>query len=177
VVIPDKTQVTNSVWDIDLCSLTITTGGVITLTDLRVFLHYPTKVAGSQLDDKTVNDDKIGFRIPKLTKRQGGSSAAWGNPGTTNFTPFEVKQQIGSVQVSVATGANAGTITITFPEAFGTPPIVIANAASTGAQSESYVVTVRSVSTTTAELHVRDVLQQGLAALVTVNWFAIGGAT
>lgn len=48
--LPAITQTPNTIFDLPICSLTITTGGVITITDERGFLHYGTKVNNAMLD-------------------------------------------------------------------------------------------------------------------------------
>lgn len=56
--IPGATQTLGVQWEISLASLTITTGGVITLTDARAYCHFG-KVATGQLDDNAVSNAKL----------------------------------------------------------------------------------------------------------------------
>lgn len=51
--LPALTQTINTVYEISLAGLTITTGGVITLTDERTFARYATKLGGNQLETLT----------------------------------------------------------------------------------------------------------------------------
>jgi hypothetical protein len=96
--IPALTQSAGSVWDISLASLTITTGGVITVTDLRnyIYPHGP------------------------LYYRQGGSSTVWSTAGTTNQSVnTAVKIEFGVIALSVGVATD-----ITFPSAFSQAPII-----------------------------------------------------
>lgn len=53
--LPALTQTINTVYEISLAGLTITTGGVITLTDERSYAVFATKIAGNQIDTLTKN--------------------------------------------------------------------------------------------------------------------------
>lgn len=55
---PALTQ-SNVLWQVRLATFSITNTGVITLTDTRGFLHYSTKIKGSQLDSTTVDNVTI----------------------------------------------------------------------------------------------------------------------
>lgn len=57
--IPSLTQSDSTVWQERLYSYTITTGGVITLTDARTYAHFNTKVSTAMLDDNAVTTAKI----------------------------------------------------------------------------------------------------------------------
>jgi hypothetical protein len=57
--LPAITQTPNVQWEIVIANLTITTGGVITLTDVRTFCHYATKVSTGMLDDGSVTAVKM----------------------------------------------------------------------------------------------------------------------
>lgn len=52
--IPAMTQTESTTWDIPIASLTITTGGVITLTDDREFLHFATMISEDMLEDDAI---------------------------------------------------------------------------------------------------------------------------
>lgn len=56
---PAVTQNSGSVYEISLATLTITTGGVITVTDDRSFIHYSTRVSAAMIDDDAVTTAKI----------------------------------------------------------------------------------------------------------------------
>jgi len=53
--LPALTQTINTVYEISLAGLTITTGGVITLTDERSYARFATKIGGDQIDTLTKN--------------------------------------------------------------------------------------------------------------------------
>lgn len=74
--IPALTQTAGTTWDIPIAALTITTGGVITITDQRGFVHHNTRVSAAMLDSNAVTDPKIGDR----TVSDAGSPS--GNTGT-----------------------------------------------------------------------------------------------
>jgi hypothetical protein len=57
--LPAITQTAGVQWEIVIANLTITTGGVITLTDARAFCHYATKVSTGMLDDGAVTAVKM----------------------------------------------------------------------------------------------------------------------
>jgi hypothetical protein len=52
---PAITQVAGTTWDIPLAQVSITTGGVITVTDQRVFCHFATLLAYTSIDGGVVN--------------------------------------------------------------------------------------------------------------------------
>src|SRR5215212_5870610 len=51
---PSLTQSTSTTWEIRLATFTITTGGVITLTDARAYVHMSQRVATANIDDAAV---------------------------------------------------------------------------------------------------------------------------
>lgn len=62
--LPALTQSAGTTWEIPLWSIQITTGGVVTLTDERGFLHLNTKVSAAMLDAGAATDAAIGTRTP-----------------------------------------------------------------------------------------------------------------
>jgi hypothetical protein len=56
---PAISQTPGVQWELVIANLTITTGGVITLTDARAFCHYATKVNTGMLDDGVVTAAKM----------------------------------------------------------------------------------------------------------------------
>jgi hypothetical protein len=52
--IPSLTQTSETTFEIRLASFTITTGGVITLTDARTYLHYTIRLDRSRIDGGTI---------------------------------------------------------------------------------------------------------------------------
>jgi hypothetical protein len=75
--IPALTQNPGTIWEIPLASLTITTGGVITITDQRGFVHLNTRVSAAMMDANAVSNDAV---IGNRTVSDGGSPS--GNTGT-----------------------------------------------------------------------------------------------
>lgn len=57
--IPGVTQTPGSTYEVSIATLTITTGGVITLTDARGFVYSATKVATAMLDDNLITNAKL----------------------------------------------------------------------------------------------------------------------
>jgi hypothetical protein len=57
--IPALTQTPGTTWEISLATFTITTGGVITLTDTRQFARFATRVRTDMIEDSAVTEDKI----------------------------------------------------------------------------------------------------------------------
>lgn len=97
---PAITQTPGTTYDIKLYQASITTGGVITLTDERV--------------------------VASPLYRQGGSLTDWSVFGTTNFIVPGYLLQTGVGKAIIANGSKtpAANIVITFPRAFSQPPIV-----------------------------------------------------
>ncbi|MBK8467724.1 MAG: hypothetical protein IPL32_18070 [Chloracidobacterium sp.] len=62
--------------------------------------------------------------IVSVANRQGGSSTDWNTPGTTNYTPASPKIQIGCVNVTIGSGSDGATATVTFPTAYSYKPMV-----------------------------------------------------
>jgi hypothetical protein len=98
---PAITQVAGTVWDIVLCNYTITTAGVITLTDVRSFL--PMAIFG-------------GFSTATATRVQMGT--ATGSPATITFpvafsaTPI-VFFSVSGGTFTITAGPTTSSVTIT----------------------------------------------------------------
>lgn len=56
---PTLTQTDGTTWEIPLAQVSITTGGVITLTDKRTFCHFGTEVTTDMIADQAVTAAKI----------------------------------------------------------------------------------------------------------------------
>lgn len=56
---PALTQTAGTLWQTRLCTFTITTGGVIAITDARAFAHYSTEVVTAMLADLNVTTAKL----------------------------------------------------------------------------------------------------------------------
>jgi hypothetical protein len=119
------TQTIDTLWEITLATLTITTGGAITVTDGRSYCYMPTLVTTENLDADCVDDTIVGNRVPALTKRQGGDATAWAAAGTTDYTPTTIRMQCG-VKSHAHAGVASGYVDIFFFPAFSATPIVVA---------------------------------------------------
>lgn len=110
---PAVTQVDGDVWEISLATLTITTGGVIAVTDTRVFTHFNTKVKAAMIE-------------AIIQQRQGGSATDWCEEGTNNYgSPAGSLQQIGPGLLHWSGAGDPSTYTdIIFPIAFSAKPII-----------------------------------------------------
>lgn len=196
---PALVQTDGTTWDIPLAQASITTGGVITLTDEREYLHPKIMVQTSMLDDDavtlakmaddsvdsdqyvdgsidlvhlsadSVDDTKAGNRMPQFYRRQGGSATIWSTVGTTARTPGAVRMQAGAIQWTGSAAAN-GNITVTFPTAFSYAPLILVSIASGTA---SQVAGVGVVTPSNVNLYWRD-HTGGTPTAVSINWLAIG---
>jgi hypothetical protein len=74
--LPALTQNAGTTWEIAIYSLTITTGGVITLTDVRGWLHANTRVSTAMLDDGAVATAKLADGSVSSAKLASGAALA-----------------------------------------------------------------------------------------------------
>ena len=97
-------------------------------------------VSGAKIANTTIPD--ITLLNGKVKHRQGGSPSNWTTVGATNYNTSaeNVKIQVGSVY------NNASPKTITFPEAFTQPPIVLAQVASVNVNA-CFVVALSATAT------------------------------
>lgn len=122
-------------------------------------------VSGAKIANTTIPDIKL--LNGKVKHRQGGSPSNWTTVGTTNYNTSaeNVKIQVGSVY------NNASPKTITFPEAFTQPPIVLAQVASVNVNA-CFVV---AVSITTTNFACQVYTDAGATnSAQDVRWIAIG---
>lgn len=70
---PMVTQNDGVTWEIALAQVSITVGGVITVTDERNYAHYATAVNTAMLDDDAVTEDKIDDGAVTTTKIDDGA--------------------------------------------------------------------------------------------------------
>lgn len=146
--IPSLTQSFGNTWEISLATFTITTGGVITLTDDRAFRKATFQVdtaalasnavttdkiaalnvTNGKIADDAVDDTKVGNRVPQFYRRQGGSATNWDTAGTTTHTPGAVRMQGGKISLGNINSGADYLVTVTFPTPFSQPPLVIATA-------------------------------------------------
>ncbi len=93
---PALTQTANTTWDTPLAQVHITDGGVITVTDERVYCHFASRVATENLADDAVTQPKIGASAvgtteladDAVTQPKIGASAV----GTTELADDAVTQ-------------------------------------------------------------------------------------
>ncbi len=191
--IPAATQTPGTTYDHTLATLTITTGGVITLTDTRGYLHPNIKVATQNIDDNAitnakmadnavgtaeliadaVDDTKVGNRVPQMYRRVGGSATGWGAAGATTYTPGAVRMQAGVATVTISDGQTFNEVIVNFPVTFGQQPIVLATLQAMGEGDEMIELSTEA-AVDNVGLIVRRAGTSG-AHLLTVQWLAIGG--
>jgi hypothetical protein len=97
---PALTQTDNTTWEIPLATTSTTTGGVVTVADVRNYIQ------------------------PELYKRQGGAAGEWDTAGTTNYTPAATRMQAGVRAVTIADGTDSVQSTVTYPVAFSAGAVV-----------------------------------------------------
>lgn len=125
---PSLTETPGVTYEIVLADISITTGGVITVTDQRGFTHFGSKVSNGMYEPLSLDDIHIRKRIPKFPYRQGGHFENWDTPGTTNFElTYQNALMVGSAQWTGAAAAS-GSLAVTFPTnvTFDFNPIVFA---------------------------------------------------
>jgi len=187
---PSITQTDGTTWDIPLCQCSITTGGVITVTDEREFLHPNVAIDGDMVDDDAidsqhyaagsidtthlandvVDDTKVGSRVPQFYRRQGGSATDWFSQGTTVYTPTTVRMQAGIVRWS-GSSAYEGYVDITFNPAFSYKPLVFATRAYDA--TDRIIVSAWAFTASTMRIYWRDA-SGGSWTDVDFTWLAIG---
>lgn len=233
---PSLTQSTSTQWEIRLATFTITTGGVIALTDARGYVHMSQRVATANIDDAavttvkiadsnvttakiadsnvttakiadsnvttakiadsnvttakiadgnvttakhaadSVDDTIVGNRVPQLYRRQGGSATDWSTAGNTTQTPGMVRMQAGVKAVTISSGLNSGTATVTLPVAFSAKPMVMVSPQDDDAGYYIPSVNGTGLSASGFTINVQYALGTGSPSTVTVDvaWLAIG---
>lgn len=178
---PAIVQTDGTTWDIPLYRANITTGGVITLTDEREFLHPNIGINTDMLDDaavtlakmaaNSVDDTKAGNRVPQFYRRQGGSATIWSTQGVTTYTPTAVRMQGGVLEFDFLSDSVLSQ-PITFPVAFSYAPLVLA----TVEVSSGYRVflIVHSLTTTGCYFELYTDNGSDVTATFDVHWLAIG---
>lgn len=117
--------------------------------------------------DDSILSTKIGWAIPVLEQRRGGSASAWEVPGTSTYTlgiPIDI-------QVGTKTISDSGTPTVSFAHVFANIPIVIAIAQS----GFAYLVTVDNITVSQFETKVWNT--SGARVSEIIMWMAIGERT
>jgi hypothetical protein len=80
---PALTQTAGTLWQTRLCTFTITTGGVIAITDARNLAHYSTEIITSMIRDQAITTAKIADLA--VTNAKLAVGAALANLG---YTPW-----------------------------------------------------------------------------------------
>jgi len=142
---PSITQTPGTTYDVKLAQVSVTPGGVITVTDERQYCRFATEVATENLADAAVTYDKLGL----------GSVTNRGN----------VKQRVEGGFSAVAQGGS----TINFSAAFGSAPAVVAVAQDT---SQCKVAVISSRTTTGFTVRVYNTSGSDVGG--NIYWLAIG---
>ena len=120
----------------------------------------------AHLANDSVDDTKVGNRVPQLYRRQGGG-VYWYTAGTTDYTPTTVRMQTGSM--STATGYS-----VTFPVAFSEKPTVFLSRGELGiGQEKDVTFGITGISTTGFTYWTWDISASTVGTAV-ILWLAIG---
>lgn len=148
------------------CSGTATFVGAVTLPD--------STVATAKIADNAVDDTKVGNRVPALTRRQGGSATAWGDTGTTDYTPTTVRIQAGTLSMGfIASGALASEV-VTFPVAFSDTPLVFVQGRNSDAIYPGWIITDATIIGAASFVAKARNTHASLSVSIAMNWLAIG---
>jgi hypothetical protein len=186
------TQIANDIWEIGLSEFTVTTGGVITVTDSRPFAKTSTAIDVSRgidwdsrnrlgIADEGVTAAMAGAGVPVLTDRQGGNATAWGIFGTTNYAVGGVKIVVGSGQTTMLAGNNSVSPTVTFPVAFSASPIAFVQVVDwTNLSLVQHPIIAAGIALSTTQLGFNLLTANGTNAAanstIDYHWVAIGSA-
>lgn len=166
---PAITQTSGTTYDIPLYQVLVNTAGALTLTDERSWARAGANaindgaITAEKLANDSVDDAKVGARVPQFYRRQGGHATQWGTVGANNYTPGAVRMQAGAAQV---TNADTG-VAIIFPVAFSASPIVISVGVSGG------TIPVQ-VSLSNSQVTLLLINTSGAQVGGWINWLAIG---
>ncbi len=136
--------------------------------------HY---AAGSidleHMSADSVDDTKVGNRVPQFYRRQGGSSTDWSAQGKTTYTPTTVRMQAGVRRVSITSGQSTANELVSFPVAFSNKPIVFLTPNDGTAASMVKRMQAMSPATGTFSIFV-DLGEYTGPKYLDVYWLAIG---
>ncbi|MBK9711567.1 MAG: hypothetical protein IPO81_09625 [Kouleothrix sp.] len=151
---PALTQQDNSTWEIPLAGVMIDTAGTITLDDQRDFCH---------------------FAHPIAYRRQGGSASTWSSAGTSTYRPGGTRLQSGVVSLPWNSDNDSDKITVIFPQAFSTAPLVWATLINAGVtNAQKCKVAVYTVSSGSFVLRGYRTDNTTWSQTLAVQWVAIG---
>lgn len=154
---PALTQTDETTWEIPIATVSITVGGVATVTDGRSFLTYNTKVSSGMIETDAVTTTKIPNRTrsffvpPTYAENLGGTAAAnvagwWVFPNGTGYPADVTMYGHASVPVDYVSGfssvaifmhaalgaAGSGAITNSVYYANGASESILTNGSSVG---------------------------------------------
>jgi len=197
---PALTHTAGTTWEIPLAAVSVTTGGNVTVTDEREYVHPNIEVQQNMLQDNAVgsaalannavdtlaiqddavtnakiaddavDDTKAGNRVPQFYRRQGGEASNWNKAGSTDYIPTAVRMQAGAIEWS-GTAASIGFQNVTFPVAFSDDPLAWASVDTTG-DTKDIILTLGKTSSILV-IYWKDVNANTHTSL-TFNWLAIG---
>jgi len=153
VVLPALTQSEGTIFEVPLASLTIDTGGAVTITDARDYCH---------------------FGGAPIYRRQGGSTTAWNTAGTTSYKPGGVKVQRGTVNLTWSSNERSDVTTVTFPSAFSQTPLVHVQIISSDANARKCFASVETIGKTTCGIRGLRVDLVNQTLTLPVMWRAAG---
>jgi hypothetical protein len=125
-------------------------------------------VTTEKIANNAVDYSKVGDGVPMLTRRQGGHGSNWNINGTTNYTPTAVKMQTGVRISGLVNPGAAEVVTVTFPQAFASIPLVLVSAHG----DDQVTAVVRTMTNTQATFWARN--NSGAPEFIHCVWLAIG---
>lgn len=119
--------------------------------------------------------------VAQLSHRRGGSSTNWSTPGTTAYVVTgAIREQVAMFTISIPAGQVSSLATLTFPNAFSSPPVVLVTAQeeSTSDTEQGPIASLGAVTATTAQIRVsrRNPANTSVIAQVGVHVIAKGVA-
>lgn len=163
--IPSLTQSAGVTWDIPLATFVVDTSGniwtdsgksVAGVTDAREYAVSP------------LSNIHIG-------ERQGGDATDWDTAGSTTYDVGHTVMQAGVRSVAFSSSAYE-TDDVTFPSAFGAPPIVMLTPGSNINPTEPIVLTFSHVTETGFKANLWERDGSAISEPFVYNWIAIGPA-
>jgi len=124
--------------------------------------------------DDSIDDTKVGNRVPALTRRQGGSATEWDVSGANSYTPTAVRMQVGCKAAAFGDTSQA-TIQFNFPIAFSYSPLVVLSLATSVPLDQ--IVRLRCVTASASSctiVYCREISYPGDPLTIDINWLAIG---
>ncbi len=112
---PAITQTANTTWEIPLANFTITNAGVITLTDVRAYAHFNTRVKTSMIDPLAIDSTKIANLTITAAQIANGTITAAQIAALTITAAQIVANTITAAQIAngTVTAAQIAALTIT----------------------------------------------------------------